>query len=137
MRYILFFAALLVLVTACDNPETLVDKADGTITGSILPGVAGTASGKIYVVASYTNDLQDVDWTRNRDVLGRFGTYEINELPGGKYYLAMYLDQNNNEALDSGEFWGGYEANGDRRLDLVTLDGGKTLMKDITFLGRY
>ncbi len=137
MRYLYLIFVLCLLLGACENPDTLVDKTDSTLTGQVLPGVAGTTSGKIYVVASQTNNLADIDWTRNRDVLGRFGTYEINELPGGKYYIAAFLDENKNETLDQDEFWGGYEANGDNRLDLVTLDGGKTVTRDITFLARY
>ncbi len=132
---VLSFLILAAFVFACKK-ETLVDKADGTITGQVAPGEAAGRSGPIIVVVSYTNELDKIDWTRNRDVLSRFGTYEIDELPGGKYYIAAHLDENRNEQRDAGEYWGGYDATGDGRLDPVTLDGGKTLRKDISFFAK-
>jgi hypothetical protein len=122
---------------ACHNPDTLVDKTDSTLTGSVLPGEAAGVSGPIIVVASHTNELEEINWHSQSDVLARFGTYEIKELTGGKYYIVALLDANHNETLDSGEYWGGYDANGDGRLDYVTLDGGKTVAQDISFIGRY
>ncbi|MBN1560279.1 hypothetical protein JW998_08515 [candidate division KSB1 bacterium] len=122
---------------ACQNPDTLVDKTDGTLTGNVLPGEAANASGPIFVVASYTNELEEVNWQSQSTVLTRFGTYEIKELAGGKYYIVALLDANRNETLDSGEYWGGHDANGDGRLDYVMLAGGKRLVQDISFIGRY
>jgi hypothetical protein len=121
---------------ACQNPETLVDKADGTITGNVLPGEAAGQKGKIYVTATSTNQLDKIDWSKQRDVLSQFGDYEITELVGGKYFIAAFLDVNSSSAPDAGDYWGGYESNGDGRLDAVTLIGGETLVADIAFLSR-
>lgn len=121
---------------ACQNPETLVDKADGAITGNVLPGEAAGLKGKIYVTAASTNQFDKIDWSQQRDVLSQFGDYEITELVGGKYFIAAFLDVNGSSAPDAGDYWGGYESNGDGRLDAVTLIGGKTLAVDIAFLGR-
>ncbi len=135
--FLISFVFHLLSIFACDNPDTLVDKADGTITGKVAPGEAAGHTGRVIVVISLTNDVQQVDWQKNRDVLNQYGVYEINELPGGKYYIAAHLDENHNNQRDAGEYWGGYDANGDGRLDPVTLDGGKTLTKDISFFARF
>lgn len=136
--YILIaFVFLLLTVFACSNPDTLVDKADGTITGEVSPGEAAGRFGRVIVVAGHTNDLNDIDWQKNRDALNTFGVYEIDELPGGKYYIAAHIDENRNDQRDAGEYWGGYDSNGDGRLDPVTLDGGKTLTVDIAFFARF
>ena len=136
-RILAAFVFLLLSALSCQNPDTLVDKADGTITGQIAPGDAAGHSGRVIVVVSYTNELDAIDWQKNRDVLNQYGAYEIKELPGGKYYVAAHLDANHNDQRDAGEYWGGYDANGDGRLDPVTLDGGKTLRKDISFFAKF
>lgn len=128
---------ILVIFFSCQNPATLVDKADSTITGQAAPGEAAGHAGQIIVVVSRTNELKNIDWRKNRDVLHQFGTYEIDELPGGKYYIAAHLDENRNDVRETGEYWGGYDSNGDGRLDPVTLDGGKTLRKDISFFAKF
>lgn len=119
------------------NPDTLVDKADGTLWGQIAPGEAAGRKGPLIVVAAHTNELDKIDWNRNRDELNTFGNYEINELIGGKYYIAAHQDGNRNNQRDAGEYWGGYDANGDGRLDPVTLDGGKSVRKDIAFFRSF
>jgi hypothetical protein len=134
-KFYLIISGLIVLF-GC-NPDTLENKADSTVTGKVLPGDAQGTSGAIIVVASHTNNLQDINWAGKRDVLNRFGSYEIDELVGGKYYIAVLLDANRNNALDSGEFWGGHDANGDGRLDLVQVLGGKTTEQDISFIAKY
>lgn len=134
---LLLLMILLTMPPACKNPDTLENKADSTITGQVLPGDAQGRSGPIIVVASFTNELDKIDWTGRRDVLTRFGTFEINELIGGTYYIAALLDENRNDQLDSGEFWGGHDANGDGRLDVVRVDGGKTVRQDITFIAPF
>ena len=131
------FIFLLLSIFNCHNPDTLVDKADGTITGHVAPGDAAGRTGRVVVVADFTNDIQHIDWQKNHDVLSQFGAFEINDLPGGKYYIAAHLDENHNDQQDAGEYWGGYDANGDGRLDPVTLDGGKTLRKDISFFAKF
>jgi hypothetical protein len=135
IRKLLCFLPLLALI-ACENPKTLVDKADGAIIGKVLPGEASGYRGKIYVTATSTNQLEQIDWSRHRDVLSQFGDYEITDLVAGKYFIAAYLDVNRNAIPDSGDYWGGYESNGDGLLDAVTLIGGKTLVVDIAFLKR-
>jgi len=90
----------------------------------------------ITVVAASTNELDVIDWTHKRDILNQFGEYEIEELVGGKYYIAAYLDMNGDGQFNQGDYWGGYDANGDGRLDPVTLDGGKRLVVDIAFIGK-
>jgi hypothetical protein len=138
MYKLLFLSiAILNLLLACQNPDTLENEKDSTITGQVLPGEAQGASGSIIVVAASTNELENIDWSIRRDVISRFGTYEIDELIGGKYYIAVFLDANRNEQLERGEYWGGHDANGDGRLDLVTVDGGKTLVQDISFIEKY
>ncbi|MBN1482149.1 hypothetical protein EH223_07825 [candidate division KSB1 bacterium] len=139
MQRILLFSLIIILgaLPVCKNPDTLENKADSTITGQVLPGDAQGRSGPIIVVASRTNELDKIDWTLQRDILSRFGPFEINELIGGTYYIAALLDENRNDQLDSGEYWGGHDANGDGRLDFVQLDGGKTLQQDITFIAIY
>ncbi|RQW04509.1 hypothetical protein EH222_11115, partial [candidate division KSB1 bacterium] len=126
-----FICLTLCLCATCQNPNTLIDKADSTLTGKVLPGEAAGISGPIYVAASHTNELEKIDWQGQSDLLTRFGTYEIKELTGGKYYIAALLDVNRNAKLDSGDYWGGHDANGDGRLDIVTLAGGKTVVQDI------
>jgi len=127
---------MVIALLAC-TPDTLENKADCTITGQVLPGDAQGTVGSIIVVASHTNDLSKINWAGKRDLLNRFGTYEINELIGGKYYIAALLDANRNDQLDAGEYWGGHDANGDGRLDLVQVDGGKTRVQDISFIKKY
>jgi len=136
-RFLLSFVVLLFSTFSCQNPDTLVDKADGTITGQVAPGEAAGHTGRVIVVVSLTNDVQQINWQKNRDVLNQYGVYEIKELTGGKYYIAAHLDESHNDQRDSGEYWGGYDANGDGRLDPVTLDGGKTLYKDISFFATF
>jgi len=136
MRSIILLASF-VLFIACHNPDTLIDKADSVITGRVLPGEAAGQGGPIIVVISHTNELEKVNWTVHRDILSRFGNYKVEELTGGKYYIIAHLDENRNEKLDRGEYWGGHDANGDSRLDYVTLDGGTTLVQDISFIARY
>jgi hypothetical protein len=127
---------LLALLAACENPKTLVEKADGAIIGKVLPGEAAGYRGKIYVTATSTNQLDKIDWSRQRDVLSQFGDYEITDLVAGKYFIAAYLDVNGSSVPDAGDYWGGYESNGDGLLDAVTLIGGKALVVDIAFLKR-
>ena len=131
------FVFLLLSALSCNNPDTLVDKADGTITGQVAPGEAAGHVGRVIVVVGFTNDVDQIDWQKNRDVLNQYGVYEIDQLPGGKYYIAAHLDENHNNQREAGEYWGGYDANGDGRLDPVTLDGGKTLTKDISFFAKF
>lgn len=133
----LFLIVLGLLALWGCNPDTLENKADSTITGKVLPGDAQGASGPIIVVASHTNNVADINWSGQRDVLNRFGSYEIDELVGGKYYIAVLLDANRNNQIDSGEFWGGHDANGDGRLDVVQVLGGKTTVQDVTFIKKY
>ena len=139
MKTILSLLIVVVLIAfpACQNPDTLVGKADSTLTGKVLQGIAAGKSGAIFVVASHTNELDKIDWGSQRDILTRFGTYEIKELVGGKYYIAAFMDANGNDKPDSGEYWGGHDTNGDGRLDYVTLDGGKTVVQDISFFGQF
>lgn len=127
---------LIVVIFLGCNPDTLENKADSTIMGQVLPGDAQGTTGSIIVVASHTNNLLDINWTGKRDVLNRFGSYEIDELVGGKYYIAVLLDENKNDKIDSGEYWGGHDANGDGRLDVVQVLGGKTTVQDVTFIER-
>jgi hypothetical protein len=136
---LLLVSLVLILLSMlfCSNPDTLVDKADGTITGDVAPGEAAGRTGRVIIVVSFTNEMDNIDWQQNRDVLGQFGVYEIDELPGGKYYIAAHIDENRNDQRDSGEYWGGYDSNGDGRLDPVTLEGGKTLRKDISFFAKF
>lgn len=133
-----YFVLFVVVVSLLNcNPDTLENKADSTITGKVLPGDAQGTNGSIIVVASQTNNLEQINWNGQRDVLNRFGGYEINELVGGKYYIAVLLDANRNNALDSGEYWGGHDSNGDGRLDVVQVLGGKTVVQDISFIEKY
>lgn len=128
---------LMAIILLNCTPDTLENKADSTITGQVLPGDAQGTSGSIIVVATHTNNLQDINWAGKRDVLSRFGSYEIDELVGGKYYIAVLLDANRNNTIDSGEFWGGHDANGDGRLDLVQVLGGKTTVQDVSFIAKH
>ena len=121
----------------CKKAETLANKADGIITGNVLAGIAGNSSGQIYVVASFTSDQDQTDWSKNSVTLKTFDQYKIQELVGGKYYLMLHLDSNRNHIRDLKEFWGGYDANGDGRLDPVALAGGETLTIDLSFFDIY
>lgn len=136
MSHRLFFLLLITLIFACRQPQAPAEKADGTIIGKVLPGVAAGSSGTIIVVAAATNQLAQIDWTQNRAVLKQFGAFKITDLVGGKYYLAAFLDVNAGNTLDRGDFWGGYDADGDGRLDPVTLTGGKTLEVDLALIDR-
>jgi hypothetical protein len=121
----------------CNNPEPLSNKADGAIIGNVLPGEAAGTSGPIYVVASRTSDRNAINWTRQNDVLPSHGAFRIEELVEGKYYIAIFRDENRNGAPDSGEPFGGYDANGDGILDPVSLIGGKTVQVDVTFFTTF
>lgn len=136
MSHRLFFLLLFASAFACRQPQAPADQADGTITGKVLPGAAAGHTGKITVVAAFTSRMEQIDWSKNRDVLNSFGAFEITDLVGGKYYLAAFLDVNGNSRFDRGDFWGGYDADGDGRLDPVTLIGGKTLTLDIAMIAR-
>jgi hypothetical protein len=136
VQKLFFLLPLLVLAAACENPKTLVDQADGAIIGKVLPGEAAGYRGNIYITATSTNQLDKIDWSIQRDVLSQFGSYEITELVAGKYFIAAFLDVNGTTAPDAGDYWGGYESNGDGHLDAVTLIGGKTLVIDIAFQSR-
>jgi hypothetical protein len=129
--------ALLLFFLSCKQPENLVNEPDGTIKGNIIPGVAAGRTGSIYVVASYTNDPNETDWTKHSVTLSSFDSYKIKELVAGKYYLLIHLDENKNQQRDPGEPSGGYDTDGDNRVDPVTLIGGKTLEVDLRFFTFY
>ena len=135
--FVLLLLLPIYLTVFCKNAETLVNKADCTITGHIIPGNAAGRNGPIYVVASTTNDQNNINWTKNSLVLSSYGTFKIKDLVAGKYYLIIHMDENHNQQRDVGEPLGGYDANGDERLDPVTLVGGKTLEIDLAFFSSY
>ena len=135
MRYILIF--LIVLIAACNSPTPPDQEADGTIRGTILPGTASGNSGSVIVVANRNNDPNTIDWQRQRDVLSGFGDYEIEELKEGQYFILVHLDADRDGERDAGEYWGGYDGNGDNRLDAVRLVGGETITVDATFFNQF
>ena len=133
---VLLFILFLVSIH-CKKAETLVNEADGTIRGNVIAGEAAGKTGFIHVVATHTNAQDEIDWSRNSATLNTFSAYEIEELVAGKYYLVIHLDENRDNTRDPGEPWGGYDSNGDERLDPVTLIGGKTVDVDLSFFSNY
>ncbi len=135
MRYIFILTSLLII--ACDSPTPPDQTADGAIRGTVLPGAASGNSGSVIVVANRNNDPMSIDWQRQRDGLSGFGDYEIKELKEGQYFILVHLDANRNGERDAGEYWGGYDGNGDNRLDAVKLIGGETITVDATFFAQF
>ena len=135
MKYIFILSIL--LLAACDSPTLPDQDADGAIRGTILPGSAAGNSGSVIVVANRNNNPNTIDWQRQRDVLSGFGDYEIEELKEGQYFILVHLDADRNGERDAGEYWGGYDGNGDNRLDPVKLIGGEAITVDATFFAQF
>ncbi len=129
-------AAFLLLFSVCRHPTPPAEKADGTIRGRVLPGAAAGFTGPIYVTAATDNRINVIDWSKRSTILPNFGSFEISELKAGKYYLAAFLDVDKSGDFNAGDFWGGYDADGDGRLDPLTLVGGNTLTVDIALIDR-
>jgi len=135
MKYLVIIISLLLL--NCSTQDPLSEKADSTLMGTVYPGIASGQKGHITVVVSETSFQENINWDVNVNHLTSFGTYEIKELVGGKYYIITHMDTNGNGQRDRDEYWGGYDANGDGRLDPVSVIGGETTIADITFFDIY
>lgn len=114
--YRFLFVLLLALplaLTGCDSsdsdpdPDPDPDPTTGTISGviSLPPGSAGSTSNTRVAIYQDFDDWQNDRFFRQIGA-GQDGSYSFDNVNPGTYYFDAWKDNNNNGAIDTGDFFG-------------------------------
>jgi len=123
LSYILFIAALFIMITSCrkDNSPVATTTVASTTTVATTQATTGTIGGTISLPIGAAGDITNTrvaiyqsydDWNNDRVLVAvacaSSGAYTFPNVTPGTYYLDAWKDNNNDLQFNTGDFWGVY-----------------------------